>query len=108
MTDKKSCANCMNNLAYCRDCELNPKLTARQKVSNNHIRDSHKWLSILPTAPGWYWWRQNERYKPVIIECFSSRLEMPVAKFMDERVEILETLGGEFQGPIEPNNEGEK
>jgi hypothetical protein len=53
-TDKKSCENCGRaDRKYC-DEKYRP-------LCEKWLRNPHKWLSILPMEPGWYWFKkQNE------------------------------------------------
>lgn len=108
MTDKKSCENCLRKLTerICADCDM---------LTHSHwIRNPQMWLAILPTEPGWYWWRANEDAKPTVIELYSCSKKLCKTGFQvnysgSECWEFLRMIDeGEFQGPIEPNNEGEK
>jgi hypothetical protein len=51
-TDKKSCENCGRQMPNC---------PIKTKNLTCWLRNPRKWLSILPTEPGWYWFKkQNE------------------------------------------------
>lgn len=101
MTDKKSCFNCVKHNSN-SICKYVVSCYAKNKY---WLRNPHLWLSIPPEEPGWYWWRKNEQSESEIIELFFNMLGIFVAKFMNEKIEIVSNLKGQFQGPIRPKGE---
>ena len=76
MTDKKSCKSC--GIGNCAGCTNFSKWT----------RNPRQWLLILPTEPGWYWWRDNLNASSQII-CIAL-------------LELGKLKHGQYQGPIKP------
>lgn len=65
-----------------------------------------KWTTTKPTKPGWYWWRQDLGGGEVLIVREVKRDPTNQRLFMRTGLEEddlwVETLGGEWQGPLEP------
>lgn len=88
MNDKKSCENCGRSM---RNCPIKMR-DLQCWVSNNEL-----WLSILPTEPGTYWWKQNKKDKYRI-------REVENGYFCDDN-SLVSEIGGYFQGPITPKED---
>jgi hypothetical protein len=97
MKDKKSCGNC----AYFDDICL---IQGKCKNLDHWFRNPRLWLSILPTEPGIYWWRDNNK------EYLCTRMIFMSDKLREHCLVnpalSLEERGGQWQGPLTPN-EGE-
>lgn len=102
MTDKKSCQNCKRyrpgESCFCRnfaDWQRNPD----------------KWLSILPTEPGLYFWRPDTSVKYTVVELWKisthlCKSGLQVFFFGTEGHDFLDDIQeGEWQGPIVPKED---
>lgn len=89
MSDKKSCENCGRTKHFCESAGL----------CDQWLRNPHMWLSMPPTQPGWYWFK-NELTEPVCIKLF---LNPTTGKILDDFNDAdISKWDGEWQGPITP------
>jgi hypothetical protein len=108
---KRSCENCKHYYFVEALCMRKTKRVHKPATSicHNWSRRPSRWLSILPTEPGWYWWRSihwsvfasKERGKEL-----TARSVRPifVTKSFAESSYMKRTwmYGGQWQGPITP------
>jgi len=59
-----------------------------------------RWTRSTPTEPGFYWWRRSVGYHKVLK--VYDRAGLCVANG-DDDLPIAEIYGGEWQGPLTPN-----
>lgn len=94
--EKKSCASCKRNLSerVCASCDM--------RTHSQWQRDPHKWLSILPEEPGWYWLKEDDRetHEIQIVEVVIKHHH--VYRCGTECYDQLKEVHGEWQGPIRP------
>jgi len=93
MNDKKSCENCGD------------KICARHVMRKNHVcddwqRDSEMWLSIMPTEPGWYWWRGGTKSDPLVVRIYY--FSDGTMSTNGAGINYYKMAGNEWQGPITP------
>ena len=93
MNDKKSCENCGRSM---RNCPI------KMRDLQCWVRNRELWLSILPTEPGWYWWRNDEKDEPVIGDLGFNGFGVFIGEFKNGITEIVADYKGQWQGPITP------
>jgi hypothetical protein len=59
------------------------------------------WTYERPTKPGWYWWRQDKAAAMCRVWEWWAKPELYV-RFGGEGSVPVNTLGGEWAGPLEP------
>lgn len=101
--DKKTCENCgnKNKIAACHTYRRDSVYPGCEYWTRN----PRKWLDILPTEPGWYWFKNNLRAKKyeVIFIFQENRNERLICQDLEGNTFILGVnIGGCFQGPITP------
>jgi hypothetical protein len=65
--------------------------------------DKPKWAATPPTEPGWYWWRRDDSYDPVMAivkRCPDGLVLSRLFKRLDWR--LPSHCGGEWAGPLTP------
>ena len=63
-----------------------------------------RWTKVKPTAPGWYWYRENTQDCPHVIEIVDVCDELQT---MHDTFDFkVSELHGEWAGPITPPEEG--
>lgn len=97
MNDKKSCENCILG----KDCPRNGWI--KQKgCCETWQRNPSLWLDMLPTEPGWYWWKAWSSEKTGLIYWIENYDNGPMmATDPDGDVSVKE-IGGYWQGPLTP------
>ena len=60
------------------------------------------WTTARPTKAGWYWWRRSVGYHKAL-KVYSVAGSLCVAQG-DDHLPVEEIDGGEWQGPIEPED----
>ena len=96
-TDKKSCDTCKGGI--CPDT-----VNGRENYCDTWKRDPLRWLSILPTEPGWYWWRWKTN--GTIVGIINDPLSGKLVTSGERGIEIDNIrLNGQWQGPIKPDGD---
>jgi len=100
MSDKPSCENC----GHCQSGGVIPYNGC--KNYSHWQRDPHKWLAILPTEPGTYWFRKHKTDTARVIEVYRRDVDQKLYGDMPSGFGMqLSMMGGEWQGPIAPRNQ---
>ncbi|MDD4862284.1 MAG: hypothetical protein PHI33_09240 [Smithellaceae bacterium] len=93
MSGKQSCENCGNQ----------DTITACQAYHRNDMwgckywhRNPHLWLDILPSEPGWYWYRVQAKSVVWMVNVHTLYNGLHVGE------DTVKELGGLWQGPIAP------
>jgi hypothetical protein len=67
-------------------------------------RDPQKWISILPTEPGIYWWKETKKHNAVITDVYINDKDKKLYATMPSGFGMqLTMVRGRWQGPITPH-----
>jgi len=105
MSEKKSAEQNATNTKCCNNCyregDCKQELLKVNKLSCRvWQRSPRMWLDIAPVKPGWYW-HNDGKSEPYTIWIERDSANGNLVTCIDDWVKI-ETLGGQWQGPIEP------
>jgi hypothetical protein len=104
--DKKSCENCGHLEADWLCDRSGGNITKRTIACGSWTRNPDKWLDILPTEPGWYFWKEPIK-KEISMELVGkSNNELFGFVCVGRTYDIpVKTMKGQWQGPITPKGE---
>lgn len=84
-----------------------PRQEGMTREQVRRLQQARKWTRERPTAAGWYWWRRRGRLSIVSIvwEPLASDGTGYFEVRGDNLLWSLDSLDGEFQGPLTPGEE---
>ena len=107
MSDKRecrNCASCRNMLCYARI--ENTAALPTPPLCKYWLRNPTLWLDILPSEPGWYWWRYKgeETITDVYIRESDKKLYVTLPSGFGASLALIKSKKEkcQWQGPIKP------